>query len=370
MNRILFLITLILWACSSAYVFAQDTKPSKKPPFKITTWKKGEKSPAFIQNRDNAYKLFKEGEELYTIQNDRAQKEGYKKVYKASQLGLLEAKIWLAWFDYNHSKDNADLQNKSQKLLKGYVKQGVPYAYYKWGKELVWKHQDKKGIALLKRAFDLGLPDAATSLGLIFKDKRLPFFDLKKSYEWLMKAANSGEVSSFSLLAEIYFQGNDYFKKDINTAIKWLESAEKYNHWHVNQTLSRIYLTNELIPQLNQIGLKKGLNIIEISIKNNFHQSHFYYGMFLSLPEFLRNNFKETCNGSLDKVLGASYLTYSLSNSYLSDQLISDAEKVLEILLKSFSVSEQNKLNQLIKMKQLPLFNRDKINIIKSRCND
>ena len=85
---------------------------------------------------------------------------------------------------------------------------------------------------------------AMYELGLInFEDRDIPR-DLRKSAEWMLRAANAGNAEAQFVLGQFYKAGAG-FQKDIDKAVHWLTSAALNRHKGAQILLGNMYRTGD-----------------------------------------------------------------------------------------------------------------------------
>lgn len=86
---------------------------------------------------------------------------------------------------------------------------------------LVIKSDVSKTVSILTDAANTtNDPRPMFELSKIYADKKLPIYDLKKSFEWSLMASKLGHIQSQAGLGIKYYYG-DGTEKDLNEAIKW-----------------------------------------------------------------------------------------------------------------------------------------------------
>lgn len=212
-NRILFLTVLILWACSSAYVSAQDNQPLKKSSFEITTWKKGEKPPKWAEKKFTDFKRLKKlYEEASPLANnwlpDGRRERGLAIMCNIADAGYIPAQLFLA--------DDA-----------------MKYAHY----YSTLEHE--KIITRALHLADIGNPEA-----IVFKSNFLITVGEKKLAKSLLSAAFHKTPLNIALKREYgkWLLNGIYGKDKIVDSVLILTELAKQNDAEANHILLNIYL--------------------------------------------------------------------------------------------------------------------------------
>lgn len=96
---------------------------------------------------------------------------------------------------------------------------------------------EEKGNEYYKKAKDLGSAAAMNNLAVYYNENK----EYELSFANYQKAAELGNIKAKENLAKVYYYGNDYIKKDINEALKWLEEAAADDSSYANATLGHLY---------------------------------------------------------------------------------------------------------------------------------
>lgn len=156
------------------------------------------------------------------------------------------------------------------------------------------KQDYKKALALFEKAAMSGLPDAQTSLGLMYLDPDYEMVDMNKAVAWLEKAAEQGDSCALENLGEMYLCGY-HVQKDEKKAFSLLKRAENHPFSQLTEkALANIYFNG---------------NVVERNISKAYYYYHSHEGKNWS-ADFPFDN-EVVCESSINY---ATILLYNLDN--------------------------------------------------------
>lgn len=135
----------------------------------------------------------------------------------AAKLGDQYARLRLASLYQSGELLKKD-QVKAENILLSLIEDGVVGAMFNI--TLLDTMSEDKKINYLKRASDLGHSKAKYNLFVKYKERGDSVSDIK---HLLYESANLGDMDAKTALGLYHFRGDEYFKKDIDVAIKYLK---------------------------------------------------------------------------------------------------------------------------------------------------
>ena len=147
-------------------------------------------------------------------------------------------------------------------------------AYLKLGKACQLGLGVKQDYSKVKywydKCVDVEYSPAYLELGLLYQDINYPFHNIKTSFEWMIKAAES-DITEAQIRVALKYKNGEGVDKDINQAIKWLKIASKKGTTHARYLFYKIsgYQVNEIIEESEFMINKSIQPIIDDFKKHN-----------------------------------------------------------------------------------------------------
>ena len=140
---------------------------------------------------------------------------------------------------------NAAINNIDDfKAYKKLILQNDKEAYYQIGKAYyqgkVLKKSYKKAYSYLSKASRLYHTKATYSLGIIYSNKKTPYYDLNKAFEVFNELAQENDAASLNRMGMIYTFGLGK-AKDYVKAIKYYEASSKLSYITAQCNLAYMY---------------------------------------------------------------------------------------------------------------------------------
>ncbi len=233
----------------------------------------------------------------YLIYNDRNSNAGINLLEKAVQLNSVNAQLTLANLCLDKSNSFFDV-NKGLSLYKKLINKGNIEAVLKYSKYILesgTNNIQEKNIAIDRITYltEVGNVEASKILGRIYLDEASWLYNANKGEYYLSLAAQKGDISSISNLAQRYLYGIS-IKENILKGVELLKSGIKSNDAFCMALLGRAIIERTVTDLDEAEGKQLLINAYELG--DNL--AKMYYGYYLCIG----NNFKQ------NKILGEKLL--------------------------------------------------------------
>lgn len=128
-----------------------------------------------------------------------------------------------------------------------------------------------KGVEYVEVSSKSGLPEAQSTLGTFYHDGQFVKKNKKTSFQWIYKAANSGDGPSQYVIGISFLEGKNGFDKNVKIAIKWLKKAALNNDPNAQFALGWKYLNGEDVEK----DKEKAVNFLHLAADNGIKQAHY-----------------------------------------------------------------------------------------------
>lgn len=209
------------------------------------------------------------------VKEDKAQgMEYWKKGAELNQPDCMNI-IGLAYLE-----EDTDLQQDTELglyWLEQCADRGLPESRYTLGKTYLRglhgvPRSEKKGVQHLRAAAEAGHAGAMVELGNYLMDQKAPE-SYSEAYNWLLAAAEKGEVDSYSKLGMLLLHGAGV-KKDTTRGIEYLEKGAEQGDQVCMNLIGRYYIEGKTIPQ----NIDRGLYWLEKATDLGLPDSRLFLG--------------------------------------------------------------------------------------------
>ena len=169
------------------------------------------------------------------------------------------------------------------------------------------------------------------NMAMIFKNGNGEIEGNSTKYLTYIKRAAEMGVSHAECEYGIILLEGKLLNKDVNSAVKWLESAYLQKHWIAGSILSELYYKGTEIPK----DMEKGFNILKTCAENGHKDSYGLLGAKYALGEGVVRNYDLSFfwfnkSAELGNINGIYNLGLSYVNGWGTQKDIKKGEKLIQ----------------------------------------